>query len=173
MDYASIVAVAVPVGFFILFFVVVWSVMRALISRVFTDNYKELKRLYPHPVKRFRFLSGRIHYKSSSIQLKGSLKLDIYPDKLIASTLGKALCLDYFSYSFTSHHFMFYHSLVVSPLNNGEPERPPLPAAHGSFLESKLAGLMQKSENALLTVSLSKKNVDYILQLVQQARQSF
>ena len=136
-------------------FVLIWYILRASVSCFLPNDYKELRRLFPNPLKKLRFLGGNI----GSIKCKNTLKLDVYYDKLIVSTMGKALCLDYFSYSFTRSDFAFSHSLIVGPVQPNN-------------LNNNWLSWMQTKEDINITIYLSKKNLDFILTLVQQAQQS-
>ena len=137
----------------ILFMIFVWDTIKKHVSRVFPQDYKVLKRSHPTPLKEFRFLKGTI----GPLQCKGTLKLLVYPDKLIVGAMGKGLCLDYLAYSFTKENFLFLHHLVVGPL---QVQAPKSGSGYWGFLDFK--------ENTNLNIQLSEKDIDFILQLARQ-----
>lgn len=135
------------------FMILVWDTIKKHISRVFPQDYKALKRSHPNPLKEFVFLNGSIGH----LNCKGSLKLLVYPDKLIVGTMGKGLCLDYFAYSFTREDFLFLHYLVVGPL---QVQAPKSGSGFWGFLDFK------KDTN--LKIQLSAADIDFIFHLVRQ-----
>lgn len=157
-----------PIFIFGGFFILIWSMIKASISRVLPDNYKDLKRRFPNPLKRLRFLGGHI----GSVVLKNSLKLDIYPYQLIVSTMGKALCLDYFSYSFDRQDFLFAHALVINSIQDCQRNDKEGILAPTNETATKLTNWINSRKNPFIVVNLSKKDLDLIMDLVQQAQQS-
>ena len=113
IDYRSITIIVDFLGCYLLFagiyFFIVFMIIRARISRVFTEKYSEIKKQHPAPLKTWRWKTGAIGRTSSVFRFRISnlLKVEVYPYMLLVSALGRAICLPYSRYQFKHEKFIF------------------------------------------------------------------
>lgn len=108
------ILIALFLSLFIWFASLVLKVLKEQIARIFTQDYKELKQMYPAPLHAWGGLTGSLATRRiADFQLRGTLKLDVYKDMLIVSTLGKGLCLHYDTYVLKQKKALFGHYLVI------------------------------------------------------------
>lgn len=64
---------------FLWFASLVLKVFKEQIARIFTQDYKELKQMYPAPLHAWGGLTGSLATRRiADFQLRGTLKLDVY-----------------------------------------------------------------------------------------------
>ena len=91
--------------------------LKAQVARVFTQDYKELKRLYPAALHTWGGLTGSLSTKwITNFQLKRTLKIDVYADMLIVSAMGQGLCLRYDQYVFKQKQVLLLNYLIIENL---------------------------------------------------------
>ena len=134
--------------------VVFFKWVRARIARVFTQNYEELKQLYPTPLYTWKVWGVFFHSDPWNIDgypVRRIFKLDVYEDMLIVSTGRKGACLRYDQCVLKYEKALFGHWLDIEILpvqekSEGAPSGP--------------------TENLRLDMSTDKINI--ILQLAHQ-----
>ena len=142
--------------FFICFAFLVFKILKKQLSRVFTENYATLKQKYSTPLYTWRFLSGHLTTKSPLFfWLRSMLKIDVYPDILIVSSLGQGVCLRYDKYKFQQKRLLL-NCLVIENL--------PVHKKHGF---SPIIGPIDFGEFTTLNILLSDNKIDTILKLAQ------
>ena len=132
---------------------------RKQLSRVFTQNYKELRKIYPTPLYTWRFLSGDLCTKRwyNNLTFKASLKLDVYNDMLIVSEYGKGLCLRYDQCVLKHTQAFLFHDLVFKNLPVQE-----------QSTSSAFIGRIDLGHRVDLRVCLSEKKLNIILKQAQK-----
>ena len=136
--------------FFVGFYLLVISIVRAKISRAFTDKYSQIKKLHPNPLKTWRWCNGSL----GRVRIKNLLKVEVYPYMLLVSVLGRAICLPYNQYVFKHEEILFMNCLLIEkvPLQKG-----------GAFT------VFNGHENFTdLKIYLSSKKIQTILELANQ-----
>ncbi len=126
------------------------KMIRMEVSRVFTENYKELRQIYSKPLKTWRFLTGFLSTKGvSPFLFKGTLKVDVYLDMLIVSAIGQGICLHYGQYVFKQKRILFSNYLIVENLP----------------VQERGNNILGFGKFSTLKISLSAKKIDMILKL--------
>lgn len=146
---------------FIWFASLVLKVLKEQIARIFTQDYKELKQMYPAPLYTWRFLSGVLQAKREGFLFKAALKLDVYKDMLIVSAHGKGLCLHYDQCVLKHKRKFLFHHLVFKNLPVQEKSTTP------SLIE-----LSDWGQFTDLEIVLSVKKINILLKQAQQEENS-
>ena len=142
--------------FFVCFMYFIFKLLNTQLSRVFTENYAVLKQQYPFPIHSWKFLSGCLTTKSIfCFWFRGMLKVDVYPDMLIVSSMGQGVCLRYDKYTFHKKQLLF-NDLVIENL-----------PVHKKNSFSPVIGPIDFGKFTTLKISLSAKKIDTILKLAQ------
>lgn len=145
MDDVYIVPVFIL--FFLCFWVFVLFIIRKIMSSVFTEKYSLLKQIYPYPLHSYGWLSGR--FKGMiSVRFNGLLKIDVYENMIIVSSLGKGVCFPYNEYIFEHKQILFYNALVVKTLPKYDED--------------------QEEPKTILEIKLSSNKINTILSLAQK-----
>ena len=133
------------IGFIFLFFIII----KTLSALVLPEKYSELKQKYPYPLHSYGWLSGCFKSGLVPVRFQGLLKIDVYENMIIASSLGQGVCLPYNEYIFEERQILFYHALVVKTLPEDD------------------KGYKQKSRS-ILEIKLSSQKINTILSLAQK-----
>ncbi len=132
--------------------------------RLFTDKYARLITEYGKPLKEFSFLSGWLGPNVVPyIQFRGLIKISVYADKLFITVLGDSLCVPYAQGRIRSVErkwlcdYLIIEDIPVSP----------------EIYES-LPPIFRKNKpsSVPLSISLSRKKIDFIMDFVRQAQQT-
>ncbi len=152
----EIISFILFVLFFMCFMFFIFKLLNTQLSCVFTENYAILKQKYPLPLHSWRFLSGCLTTKSIfCFWFRGMLKVDVYPDMLVVSSMGQGVCLPYDKYVFHKKQLLF-NDLVIENL--------PVHKKNGFF---PITGPIDFGEFTTLKISLSASKIDTILKLAQ------
>ena len=144
--------------FFVSFAIFVFKLIKIQLSRVFTENYTDIKRRLPKPLYTWRFLSGYLSTKSIiPFRFKGILKIDVYSNMLIVSAMGKGLCIAYDQYVFKQKRELFINCLIIEDL----------PVQNKSTF---FKGPIDFGKTSNLQIGLSEKNTNIIMNLVQSGK---
>ena len=142
--------------FFACFAFFIFKFLKMQLSRVFTENYAILKQKYPSPLHTWRFLSGCLTTKSIFCFLfRGMLKVDVYSDMIIVSSMGQGICLRYDKYEFRQERLL---------LNRLEIDKLPVIRSNNNI---PFIGLIDFGKFTTLKIGLSVKKIDIILKLLQ------
>ena len=140
--------------FFACFAFFIFKLLKRQLSRVFTEDYSLLKQKYPSPLHTWKFVSGYLTTKSIfCFWFRGMLKVDVYSDMIIVSSMGQGICLRYDKYSFLREKisYLVIGNLPVLKKSNFIP-----------FIE-----LIDFGEVTDLKILLSAEEIDTILKLAQ------
>ena len=141
--------------FFVGFAIFVFTMLKRQLSRVFTENYTELKQRFSKPLYTWRFLSGFLNTKSiMPFWFRGMLKIDVYSDMLIVSAVGQGLCIGYNQYILKQKRELFMNCLVIEDL----------PVQNKSTF---FWGPIDFGKTTYLQIGLSEKKIDIIMDLVR------
>ena len=153
MKFVILVLVVAFVVWFALF---VLKMLKAQIASVFTENYAELKRIYPIPLHTWKGLTGSLSTQSLiAFQFKKTLKIDVYADMLIVSAMGQGLCLHYDQCVFKQKQVLLLRYLIIENL-----------PVQGSSRKG-FTGLIDFGHLTTLQVLLSASQIDTIVKLAQ------
>ena len=91
---------------FIGFFVWVFTLLKKQLGRVFPHTYKTYRPTLPQAVNVWRRRSGYLHTRiPTGLRLNGLIKVELFPNGLLISALGKVLWLSFDTYKFTVSSF--------------------------------------------------------------------
>ncbi len=142
--------------FFVCFMFLIFKLLKTQLSHVFTEDYDELKQKYPSPLHTWMFLSGYLTTKSIffGFRFQGLLKVDVYPDMLIVSSMGQGICLHYDKYLPIKEEvpYLVIENLPVNKKNSFSP----------------FIGPMDFGEFTTLKIGLSAEKIDTILKLAHK-----
>ena len=150
----EIIFIALFVLFFICFTVFVITTIKKQVSRIFTEDYSELKQKYPSPLYTWGVLSGSLSTKCNMLPFifRGLLKIDVYEKMLIISAIGQGLCVPYAKYALKQKKALMSY-LVIENL--------PVYGKRGiSPIDFK--------QTSTLKINLSADKIDTILKLAQK-----
>ncbi|MBQ9578288.1 MAG: hypothetical protein IJR28_02015 [Ottowia sp.] len=135
--------------------VLVWMLLKQGIARIFTEHYATLRQSLPPPLETYKWASGGLRTKGAPLRWNHTLRLGIYPDMLLASSMGQALRLPWRQHDFTRRT----SSLVIDHL-------PVREKSSAGFFPNPL----DFGQETTFTIQLSKKRLDFIETLIKQAR---
>jgi len=153
----KLVFIILFLSFGVWFATFILKMLRAQISRVFTQNYKELKQIYSSPLYTWGGLTGYLSNKGARpFKFTRTLTLDVYPDMLIVSAMGQGLCLRYDQWIFKQKQELFGLYLVIENL-----------PIQGKSNCNGFYGPMDFNQLTTLQVCLSAQKIDIIVKLSQ------
>lgn len=138
-------------------------VMRRVLVKNFPAKYKELKKIYGAPLKEFGGLNGQmVRHGHTFMQVKGMLKLSVYPEMLWISSFGRTIVVPYEKYPISKNKWLFFSSLEIKNL--------PTLDHTGAEVPLDKNGL----PNAyMFQIQLPEKKIDFIMNYVRPFQVSF
>ncbi len=148
-------AVGMFLCFVITVFFIVFKMIQVQMAYVFTEKYSEIKKQHPLPLKTWRWKLCSIGWRRADFNI--GVKVEVYPDMLLVSALGQALCIPYDRYTLKHEKSLIANALLIEKV----------PLYQGGILY-----IMNGCHNrANLRIFLSSRKIKTILEIANQTRE--